>query len=105
MTDPVTVAVDANGADLGAREVAAGAAAAAERGTRVLLFGSAAEIGGVPAGVELVHAPVSIAKAADPPLAVRATPHAAILPAGYPAAARVAHTLVLEGTARPPNDP
>ncbi len=39
MTDPVTVAVDANGADLGPAEVAAGAAIAAERGMRVLLFG------------------------------------------------------------------
>ena len=40
MTDPVTVAVDANGADLGPAEVARGAAAAAaEHGVRVLLFG------------------------------------------------------------------
>src|SRR2546423_6436788 len=79
MTDPVTVAVDANGADLGAREVAAGAATAAERGTRVLLFGPAAEIGSVPTGVEVVDAPVSIAKAADPALAVRSTPDASIV--------------------------
>ena len=53
MTDPVTVAVDANGADRGAAEVAAGAAIAAERGTRVLLFGPAAEIGAVPEGVDV----------------------------------------------------
>ena len=39
MTDPVTVAVDANGADHGPAEVARGAAAAAEDGVRVLLFG------------------------------------------------------------------
>ena len=45
MTDPVTVAVDANGADLGPAEVARGAAAAAaERGVRVLLFGPAARV-------------------------------------------------------------
>src|SRR6266566_1944702 len=58
MTGTVTVAVDANGADLGAAEVAAGAAAAAERGTRVLLFGSAEEIGSVPDGVEVVDASI-----------------------------------------------
>jgi len=36
------VAVDANGADLGPAEVAAGAALAAERGVRTILFGPAA---------------------------------------------------------------
>ena len=45
MTDRVTVAVDANGADLGPGEVARGAALAAERGIDVLLFGPAAELG------------------------------------------------------------
>ena len=60
----VTVAVDAGGADLGPREVAAGAARAAANGIRVLLFGPATEIGAVPAGVEVVDAPVSIAKQA-----------------------------------------
>ena len=79
MTDPVTVAVDANGADLGAAEVAAGAAIAAERGTRVLLFGPAAEIGAVPEGVDVVDAPVSIAKAPDPAFAARTTPDASIV--------------------------
>ena len=43
-TEPV-VAVDCNGADLGPAEVAAGAAMAAARGARVLLFGPAAELG------------------------------------------------------------
>jgi glycerol-3-phosphate acyltransferase PlsX len=57
----LTVAVDANGADLGVAEVAAGAAIAAEHGARVLLFGDANEVGTMPAGVEVVHAPISIA--------------------------------------------
>ena len=41
----VTVAVDAGGADLGPREVAAGAARAAASGIQVLLFGDASQIG------------------------------------------------------------
>jgi phosphate acyltransferase len=75
------IAVDANGADLGPAEVAAGAALAAARGTRVLLFGPVAEIGGVPAGVEMVDAPVSVAKSPDPVRAVRSTPQASIVQA------------------------
>ena len=63
----VTVAVDAGGADLGPAEVAAGAAVAAAQGTGVLLFGPAAEIGEVPDGVEVIDAPISIAKAAYDP--------------------------------------
>ena len=39
MVERVTVAVDANGADLGPAEVARGAAQAAASGTRVVLFG------------------------------------------------------------------
>ncbi len=77
----VTVAVDAGGADLGPAEVAAGAARAAARGTRVLLFGPAREIGRVPEGVEVIDAPVSIAKQADPAHAVRTTPEASIVQA------------------------
>src|SRR6476619_6639384 len=76
MRERVTVAVDANGADLGPAEVARGAALAAERGIRVILFGPAAELAG--AGVEVVDAPVSIAKAADPARAVRSTPDASL---------------------------
>ena len=98
MTDPVTVAVDANGADLGAAEVAAGAAIAAERGTRVLLFGPAAEIGAVPEGVDVVDAPVSIAKAADPALAARSTPDASIVQAVKAVAAGRADALVSGGS-------
>ena len=60
MRERVTVAVDANGADLGPAEVARGAAAAAERGHRVILFGPAAELGAPSDGVEIVDAPVSV---------------------------------------------
>jgi glycerol-3-phosphate acyltransferase PlsX len=77
----VTVAVDAGGADLGPAEVAAGAARAAEEGIRVLLFGPAGEIGGVHPGVEVIDAPVSIAKQTDPAYAVRTTPEASIVQA------------------------
>ena len=77
----ITVAVDAGGADRGPREVAAGAARAANRGIGVLLFGPADEIGQVPDGVEVVDAPVSIAKAPDPAFAVRTTPEASIVQA------------------------
>ncbi|CAB4939223.1 unannotated protein [freshwater metagenome] len=94
----VTVAVDTAGADLGPREVAEGAAIAAARGVRVILFGSAAEIGTVPAGVEVVDAPVSIAKAHDPARAVRATPDASIVQAAKAVAAGDADALVSGGS-------
>jgi glycerol-3-phosphate acyltransferase PlsX len=73
--------VDAGGADLGPAEVAAGAARAAEEGIRVLLFGPAGEIGRVHPGVEVIDAPVSIAKQTDPAYAVRTTPEASIVQA------------------------
>src|SRR5215211_4786123 len=79
MVEQVTVAVDANGADLGPAEVARGAALAAARGIDVILFGPAGELAG--AGVEVVDSPVSIAKAADPARAVRRTPEASIVQA------------------------
>jgi glycerol-3-phosphate acyltransferase PlsX len=91
------VAVDANGADLGPSEVAAGVALAAERGARVLLFGPAAEIGAVPAGVELVDAPVSIAKAPDPMRAVRSTPQSSIVQAARALGEGRAQALVCAG--------
>ncbi len=94
----VTVAVDAGGADLGPAEVAAGAAAAAENGVRVLLFGDAQQVGVVPSGVEVVHAPVSIAKAADPAYAVRATPDASIVQAARAVAEGRAQALVSGGS-------
>jgi glycerol-3-phosphate acyltransferase PlsX len=77
----VTIAVDTNGADLGPAEVAAGAATAAAQGVRVLLFGPAEAIGDVVDGVEVIDAPVSIAKASDPAIAVRSTPDASIVQA------------------------
>jgi phosphate acyltransferase len=95
---PITVAVDANGADLGPAEVAAGAAIAAAQGTRVLLFGPAAAIGSVPDGVEVVDAPVSIAKAPDPALAVRSTPEASIVQATKAVAEGRADALVSGGS-------
>jgi glycerol-3-phosphate acyltransferase PlsX len=94
---PPVVAVDANGADLGPAEVAAGAALAAARGTRVLLFGPAAEIGEVPAGVEVVDAPVSVAKEPDPVRAVRSTPEASIVQAARALGEGRAQALVCAG--------
>jgi glycerol-3-phosphate acyltransferase PlsX len=94
----ITVAVDAGGADLGPAEVAAGAAQAARAGTRVILFGPAAEIGSVPDGVEIVDAPVSIAKAADPAFAVRSTPEASIVQAAKAVADGRAQALVSGGS-------
>jgi phosphate acyltransferase len=94
----VTVAVDAGGADLGPGEVAAGAARAAAAGIGVLLFGPAAEIGSVPSGVEVVDAPVSIAKATDPAFAVRSTPGASIVQAARAVAEGRADALVSGGS-------
>jgi phosphate acyltransferase len=90
--------VDAGGADLGPGEVAAGAAHAAGRGIRVLLFGPAAEIGPLPGGVEGIDAPVSIAKAADPAFAVRSTPDASIVQAAVAVAEGRADALVSGGS-------
>ena len=94
----VTVAVDACGADLGPSEVAAGAARAAERGISVLLFGPAREIGPVASGVEVVDAPVSIAKVSDPVAAVRSTPEASIVQAARAVADGRAQALVSGGS-------
>jgi phosphate acyltransferase len=91
------VAVDCNGADLGPREVAAGAAMAAEAGARILLFGPAREFGELPDGVQVVDAPVSIAKALDPVAAVRSTPEASIVQAADAVARGEAQALVCAG--------
>jgi phosphate acyltransferase len=93
----VTVAVDAGGADLGPAEVAAGAARAAAAGTGVILFGPAGEIGEI-SGVEVVDAPVSIAKAPDPAHAVRSTPDASIVQAARAVADGRAQALVSGGS-------
>jgi len=73
------VAVDCNGSDLGPAEVAAGARLAVEQGARVILFGPAEELGTTEDHVEVVHAPVSIAKSPDPVRAVRAHPEASVV--------------------------
>jgi glycerol-3-phosphate acyltransferase PlsX len=94
----VTVAVDAGGADLGPAEVAAGAALAAAAGTKVILFGPAADIGSAADGVEVVDAPLSIAKAADPAYAVRSNPEASIVQAAKAVADGRAQALVSGGS-------
>jgi glycerol-3-phosphate acyltransferase PlsX len=94
----VTVAVDGNGADLGPAEVAAGASLAAAQGVRVLLFADASRVGAVAEGVEVIDAPISIAKAADPAQAVRATPDASIVQAAKAVAAGRADALVSGGS-------
>jgi glycerol-3-phosphate acyltransferase PlsX len=91
------VAVDCNGADLGPAEVAAGAAIAAGEGARVLLFGPAAELGELPAGIEVIDAPISIAKAEDPVIAARSTPEASIVKAARAVADGRAQALVCAG--------
>ena len=91
------VAVDCNGADLGPAEVAAGAALAAARGARTILFGPARELGEPPLGCEIVDAPLSIAKSSDPVSAVRANPDASIVRAARAVARGEAHALVCAG--------
>ncbi len=77
--------------------MARGAALAARQGVRVLLFGPADAI--TPAeGVEVVDAPVSIAKAADPARAVRSTPEASIVQAVQAVAGGRADALVSGGS-------
>ena len=96
----LVVAVDANGSDMGPAEVAAGAILAAEQGVRVLLFGPAEELGAhipVGSGVELVDAPVSVAKSADPARAVRSTPQASIVQAAGAVSEDRAQALVCAG--------
>jgi phosphate acyltransferase len=94
----IKVAVDAGGADLGPAEVAAGAALASQRGVGVLLFGPAEEIGPMPSGVEVIDAPISIAKATDPAFAVRSTPEASIVQATRAVAEGRAQALVSGGS-------
>jgi phosphate acyltransferase len=91
------IAVDANGADLGPAEVAAGATAAARQGVRVLLFGPAAEMGNAGVGVEVIDAPLSIAKEANPAAAARAHPESSIVRAARAVAAGDADALVSAG--------
>jgi glycerol-3-phosphate acyltransferase PlsX len=91
------VAVDCNGADLGPAEVAAGAMIAAGRGARVLLFGPADQLGRPAEEVEVVDAPLSIAKSPDPASAVRVEPDASIVQAARAVAQGRAQALVCAG--------
>ena len=97
-----TVAIDALGADLGAAEVAAGAALAARSGTRCLLFGPRTEL--EPAlradgtSVEIVDAPVAIGNEEEPARAVRAKQDASIVRAAKALAAGEADALVGAGS-------
>jgi glycerol-3-phosphate acyltransferase PlsX len=98
--DEVVVAVDANGADMGAAEVGAGVELASRQGVRVLLFGPAEEIGTLPSlgsRVDVIDAPVSIAKSADPARAVRSTPQASIVQAARAVGEGRAQALVCAG--------
>lgn len=92
------IAVDASGADAGPAAVAEGARRAGER---VLLFGSAAEIGPVGGDVEVVDAPERIDAAAEPVRAVRAQPDASIVQAARAVAEGRADALVSAGTTGP----
>ena len=91
------VAVDANGADLGPAEVAEGANLAVRHGVRVLLFGPAAEMGNAGPGIEVIDAPVSIAKEANPAAAARAHPESSIVRAAKAVANGDADALVSAG--------
>jgi phosphate acyltransferase len=91
------VAVDCNGADLGPGEVAAGARLAAGLGTHTILFGPAGELGEPGPGVEVVDAPLSLAKSPDPAGAVRRSPEASIVQATLAVAGGRAHALVCAG--------
>jgi phosphate acyltransferase len=92
------IAVDANGADLGPAEVAAGARIAALQGVEVLLFGPASELGESGGGIEIVDAPLSIAKARDPVKAVRDGPESSIVQAACAVGEGRAQALVCNGS-------
>jgi phosphate acyltransferase len=91
------IAVDANGADLGPAEVVAGANLAVQEGIRVLLFGPAAEMGAAGPGIEVIDAPESIAKTANPAAAARSQRGSSIVRAAEAVAAGEADALVSAG--------
>jgi glycerol-3-phosphate acyltransferase PlsX len=92
------IAVDANGADLGPAEVAAGAHIAAAEGVEVLLFGPADQLGRSGDGVEVIDAPRSIAKELNPANAVRGAPDASIVLAARAVGEGRAAALVCNGS-------
>jgi glycerol-3-phosphate acyltransferase PlsX len=91
------IAVDVNGAD-DPRAAASGAIQAADAGTRVLLFGADVARHAGHANVEVVDAPVSIAKDPDPARAVRNHPDASIVQAARAVADGRADALVSGGS-------
>ncbi|HWT94896.1 MAG TPA: phosphate acyltransferase PlsX [Solirubrobacteraceae bacterium] len=93
------VAVDVNGADDPSAAVA-GVLRAAENGTQVLLFGDPASVGAAQghARVEVVSAPVSIAKDPDPARAVRNHRDASVVQAAVAVAESRADALVSGGS-------
>jgi glycerol-3-phosphate acyltransferase PlsX len=98
-----TIAVDALGADLGPREVAAGVRDAIAAGSRCVVFGPATDLSdalaGVPAErVEVVDAPVGISNSEDPASAVRAKRDASIVQAAAAVAGGRADALVSAGS-------
>ena len=96
--EPITVALDANGADKGPAEVAQGAAMVAQTGVRVLLFGPVDQIPEMPEGVQVVNAPIDISKSDDPARAVRENPEASIVQAAQAVASGQAQALVSGGS-------
>ncbi|HEX2087763.1 MAG TPA: phosphate acyltransferase PlsX [Solirubrobacteraceae bacterium] len=85
-----TIAVDVNGAD----DPRAAAEGALSTGVDVIVFGPAAKLD----GLDVVDAPVSIAKASDPARAARATPDASIVQAARAVADGRADALVAGGS-------
>ena len=94
----VTVAVDAGGADLGPRRSPRARRVPPRRASACSCSARPSEIGSVGDGVEVVDAPVSIAKAADPAFAVRSTPEASIVQAAKAVADGRAQALVSGGS-------
>src|SRR5919198_2816601 len=97
----VTAGVAANGPALGPAEVAAGAVVDPTGGLRFVLSAPAEAFGEVADGIEVVDAPVSIAKAPDPVRASRATPEASIVQATRAVAAGDADAFVSGGSTGP----
>src|SRR4051794_31013754 len=99
----VTVAVDANGADKGPVEVLLGArqAVEADPALRVIVYGPARDLARAAGGsdrIEVVDAPISIAKEPDPARAVRSTPDASIVMAAKALADGTPDALVSGGS-------
>jgi phosphate acyltransferase len=95
--EPIVVAVDCNGSDDGAAEVAAGARLAVAQGAHVILYGPAAQLGEDSERLQIVDAPLSIAKSPDPVSAVRSSPEASIVQCARAVADGRAQALVCAG--------